>query len=66
MRLHHWERRTITLVLLTALGALLVHERNPPTLAIALSAVGALLARIIAFYFPRPRGGRKKPPEAGW
>lgn len=65
MRSHDWERRTIALVLLATLGAVLFQERNPATLAIALSALSALLARIVAFYFPRPRVATRKRSEGG-
>jgi hypothetical protein len=59
MRSHHWERRAITTFLLTLLAAITLQNHEPATLAVLLTAPGTLLARIIAFYFPRPRQGGK-------
>ena len=58
MRSRGWERRTILLFLLTLVAALAFDDRPPVTLALPLSASATLLGRVIAFYFPRRRGGR--------
>lgn len=59
MRSREWDRRAITLFLLLVVAVIVVDQHEPATLAVLLSTVGALLARIIAFYFPRPRRATK-------
>jgi hypothetical protein len=54
------ERRAVTMFLLTLLAIVALSERDPKTLALALSVVAALLSRIVAFYFPRAGSERKR------
>ena len=53
-------------VLLTLLAAIALDNHEPATLAVLLTAPGALLGRIIAFYFPRPRGAGENKKAAQW
>ena len=54
------QRRSITFFLLTLLAIVALHERDARTLTLALGTVAALLARVVAFYFPRSASGRKR------
>ena len=54
MRTREWERRVITLFVVTLIALLALQDAPPSRIALPLAVAAGLLGRIVAFYFPFP------------